>query len=229
MPKTLSGTYTVDGYTLTGSSQGLLNPITVTGSIAIGSGLIPAALYGHAANNAWIVTNLGTIPGGTAAAIGLFSGGTVVNAASGMLDGHFGVAVQHGTGSVTNTGTIIANTPGTKAAATEAIGVVLMAGGSVANQAPGQIAGQAAGVAIYVDAGTVTNTGLISGAQDGVYLSNGRVTNQSHGDITGGWGIVVQKTGGVLNTGTISGTTQGGLLLVGGGAVTHEGSIGGGL
>jgi T5SS/PEP-CTERM-associated repeat protein len=244
MSKTLSATY-ANGYTLTGTSEGVLDPVSVTGSIAIGSGLIPAALYAQGPDS-WTVTNQGSITGGAVAGIVLAAGGTVVNNQAGFLGGHFGVAIQGGPGSVTNSGTILAANAGTSATAYQAIGVLLSAGGGVLNQISSQITGRGAGVDILGGTGTVVNAGTISGpAYDGVYLANGSVTNMSGAVIKGGtisgggsigaggsvvtsgWGVVIQNGGSLYNAGLVTDAGQGGAFLGGGGGATNLGTISG--
>jgi hypothetical protein len=82
MSKTLSGIY-AHGFTLAGASWGVLNPVSVSSSIAIGSGLAAAALYAQGPD-AWTVTSQGTIAGGAVAGIELGAGGVVVNNARGI-------------------------------------------------------------------------------------------------------------------------------------------------
>ena len=241
MPKTISSTY-ANGYTLTGASQGVLNPVLVTGSIAIGSGTIPAALYAQGPN-AWTVTNHGSITGGAVAGIELGMGGSVVN--SQFLSGHLGIAVLGGPGGVTNSGTILAVNAGTSSSANQAIGILLSADGGVLNQTNGQIDGQGAGVDILGSTGTVVNDGSIGGAAyDGVYLANGSVTNAAGATISGGsiaaggsignggsivtsgWGVVIRNGGSLSNAGVVSGIGQGGAFL-GGGGVNNQGTMSG--
>jgi len=243
MSKTLSGAY-LNGYTLSGASQGVLNPVSVTGSIAIGSGLIPAALYAQGPNT-WTITNQGSITGGAVDAVELAVGGTVVNYQAGFLSGHIGVAVLGSPGGVTNSGAIIALSAGTAASAYQAIGVLLSAGGGVTNQINSQITGQGAGIDILGGTGTVLNSGTIAGrAYDGVYLANGSVTNLASGVIKGGtigsggsigaggsvvtsgWGVVIRTAGTLSNQGSVTGIGQGGAFL-GGGTVSNQGIIAG--
>ncbi len=241
MSKTLTGTYG-NGYTLSGASQGVLNPVTVTGSIDIGGGVIPGALYAQGPN-AWTVTNQGSISGGLVAGIDLAAGGLVINAATGSLSGHLGIAIQGTLGGVTNSGTIRAVNAGSSATANQAIGIILTAGGSVSNQLNAQITGQGAGVDILGGAGTVVNAGTISGpAYEGVYLDHGAVTNLSTGIISGGsiagggsigaggsivtsgWGIAIRNGGTLFNAGVVTGVGQGGAFL-GGGTATNQGTM----
>ena len=56
MPKLLAATCTIAGYTLTGTSFGVLNPVTVTGSIDLGASAATGALYAQGPG-AWTVTN----------------------------------------------------------------------------------------------------------------------------------------------------------------------------
>ena len=74
-------------------------------------------------------------------------------------------------------------------------GVLLMAGGTVNNEASGTILGSDAGVRIAGGLGTVINPGTIIGTNnDGVYLvASGSVENLSGGIIQGGnYGVHIE-------------------------------------
>jgi hypothetical protein len=75
---------------------------------------------------------------------------------------------------------------------------------------------------VELAAGTVANAGTITGgAESGVYLLNGSVTNAAGGRISGTWGTATKGTGTVVNAGTLSGAVQSGVYL-GGGSVTNQ-------
>src|ERR1700730_2839515 len=78
--------------------------------------------------------------------------------------------------------------------------IELLAGGSVTNAAVGSIKGTLVGVAIYNSAGTVVNSGGISGTNAtfgrGVYLgTGGLVINAASASITGGAGTNAAAVG----------------------------------
>lgn len=225
MSKTLSGTYSA-GYLLHGADWTTLNPVTVTGSIDLGTSTLSGALYAQGPAP-WTVTNQGEITGGTVAGIDLAAGGVVTNASPGVLNGMWGVYVNGGQGTVTNDGSITAVQVGAAPGSSNAVGILLAAGGTATNQADGHITGGWA-IAIEGAPGSVLNSGSLNGtSQSGVYLESGSVTNASGGQITGVWGVVVHAGGGsVANAGTIKGGSQIGAYLDGGN-VTNTGVIGG--
>jgi hypothetical protein len=106
--------------------------------------------------------------------------------------------------------------------------VKLEAGGEVSNASQGLIAGYYGGVAIYHDAGSVSNQGTILSNLSGVYLSaGGSVSNASGGTIAvtsattyAGVGIY-GASGSVTNCGMITGGYRAGVELSEGGAVTN--------
>ena len=237
MSLTIKGTYTIGGYSLVGTSFGVLNPVTVTGSIDAGTGS-PAALYAEGPGG-WTVTNSGTITGDLVNGIELASAGVVANGALGSVSGYYGILMNDG-GGVTNqaTGRISG----------QRLGVAFLAGaGTLAND--GTISG-ASKDGVYLDSGVVTNQphGSISGAygvvikgggslanagritggtgtgQSGVYLNNGPITNQAGAYISGGWGLYVHAIGTMVNAGTVIGASQGGGFL-GGGTLNNQGTM----
>src|SRR3984957_16226326 len=115
----------------------------------------------------------------------------------------------------------------------------LRTGGSVTNAAVGSIKGTLVGVAIYGSAGTVVNSGGISGTTTslgrGVYLgAGGSVTNAASASIRGGSGTGTTAIGVDLGaagsvTNAVSASIKGdhfGVYIVGGtGTVLNSGSI----
>src|SRR5271163_2736215 len=103
MAKTLSGSF-ANGYVLSAAS---LDPVTVTGTIGLGSSTHPGALYGEN-TTAWTITNQGAIAGGTAAGVDLAAGGAITNDPAGTIGGYWGIATQGGPTTVVNSGAIAA-------------------------------------------------------------------------------------------------------------------------
>jgi hypothetical protein len=161
------------------------NPLTITNTGKVTSS--GADGVQGPAGTAWAVTNAGTVSSSGADGIGLFTGGSISNAATGLVSATnsnrtgAGVYIGGSSGSVTNTGTI--------AAATSRNGILLNAGGTVTNGPSGVIAGYYNGIETIHGPGAVTNQGSISatGSQNGaaIYIeSTGTVTNTATGKIT---------------------------------------------
>jgi fibronectin-binding autotransporter adhesin len=170
-------------------------------------------------------------------------GATITN--DGRIEGKYGAGISFcncvvGTGTVTNTGTIVGYTYGIGSSGgtatititnsgtitgTHSYGVVLSNVGTVTNQAGGTISGYLAGIYISGGTGTVTNAGRITSSTSyGVYLSaGGSVTNS--GTITPGGGKAAIKFGGgagVSNTLTLqTGSALGGNVTGGGSGATN--------
>ena len=83
----------------------LTNPVTVTGTIDLGTSGQSGALQGENVA-AWIVTNQGLIQGGTVDGIDLLAGGTVTNEATALVSGLFAIEIQGTAGTVDNSGTL---------------------------------------------------------------------------------------------------------------------------
>lgn len=235
----------------TASSGTVLNTGTITGG-ATGidgygtslyvenAGFIGGATGVSLAGGVATLVNSGMVTGTYGNAIELAAGGSVSN--SGAITGAANGVVAGGPLSLTNSGAIMGD-------GTLGEGVVLDAGGTVANLAGGTIAGAGGGVVGYqyvtdlsnngsigassgaaVDltaGGSVGNAGMISGATDGIYFaSGGTLTNSSTGKITGGTDGVDAPAGArVTNAGTITGTGNDGVLLNGGLLDNQKGGV----
>jgi T5SS/PEP-CTERM-associated repeat protein len=224
---TILSSYYSNGVDLSDPS---LNPVTVTGTILLGTSVLGGALYGEP-GVAWDVTNQGTISGQSGAGIELLAGGTVANAASASVSGYWGVLTEGSPGTVVNYGTIAASS------GAGAAGVFLLQGGSVTNQTGGLIqslsdgvkTGALKGPGTAAGAGTVVNAGTINAgtASAGIFLlAGGSVINQQGAQVlAGGDGIeAMYGAGTVQNAGTIDGgpTNGAGIYLLFGGSVTNQ-------
>ncbi len=167
-------------------------------------------------DNGGLISNSGTITG-VGQGINLLAGGTVTNAAGGVIQtsgsvSSNGILVNGSAGTIANSGVISGGATGDGA-------VKLQAGGSVAN----------------------ASTGLLTGTVFAVYGSGGatRVTNAGTISATGGPGVLFTDTAGTFsntlsNSGAISGTgtavrfgAGNDLLQIAGGA-TFAGTVDGG-
>ena len=171
------------------------------------------------------VSNSGTITGTFDDAIGLFTGGSITNASGATISSVKALPEPLSTRSgrraatVTNSGNISATFHA----------ILIEGGGTVTNNAGGTITGQNAGVFFKNVAGTVNNSGIISGTAGtsvaGVYLeNNGNITNTSTGTISGlDFGAFLEGGAGTIsNSGSISGATYDGVVLGLGGMVTNN-------
>lgn len=187
------------------------------GSIA-NSGVISGSRYGVLVNNgAGSVSNSGDINAGYDG-ISLNRGGTVTNSGS-IFGAHIGVYTGNGLGDVSNSGTILARTGDA---------VSLYGGGTLTNSATGQLLGGYTGVYANGSGSHITNAGLITGPDFGVYLM-GASSISNAGTIAGGIdGVMDLGAGGQLtNTGLIHGG-QMGVRLAANGSIDNSGIISGG-
>ncbi|HEY7581575.1 MAG TPA: alkaline phosphatase family protein, partial [Acetobacteraceae bacterium] len=235
---TVSNNGTISSSSGTGVSLAGSGTVTSTGVVTGKNGVVLGS------GTAW---NSGSITATTGAAILIAGSGTVTNSgtlstpsygveldAGGMVNnmnsisgGHNAIRAFGAAATVTNSGNI---------AATVGDVIALHAGGSVTNAAGGTITGQGSyAAALYISgvAGTVTNTGSITGVPYAVDLvQGGTVTNNVGGNISSKRGVNIQgATGFVTNSGSISGSTAFGVRLNAGGQVTNlaGGSISGPL
>ncbi|MGO4671726.1 autotransporter domain-containing protein [Bosea sp. 2YAB26] len=241
-----SGTWTLDkAMTRSGATQVKAGTLAVANNAGLGSGSVTvdnsgalgATLKINAGisignevivNNGGTLNNAGTISRTAAGQVGVLSTAgvaTVVNAATGRIEGDY-VGVQLGDGgTVTNQGgTITAVSHGVlldkggdvsnlgatsviRASGTDGLGVFINTDGTVTNGTGASIAGGLGGVRIW-GAGTVTNTGgTISVTADNqghgveIVVGQGTVTNEGGGRITGKlYGVSFADGGTVTNT-----------------------------
>ena len=201
---TVYGVYLGNGGVVTNGSSADTSA-TVTGNIGV-----------RVSNAAGTVRNFGTIAAANAVTISatpagvvLQAGGSVTNGAAAdtkaMLGGIDGIYATTVVATVTNFGSIVG----------ENVGVVLLAGGVLANEAVDEIQGRADGVLLGA-AGTVTNLGTVRAAAGdgaGVYLHTGGVfINGSAANHTalifGHYGIDAAAPAKITNGGTIRGNTS---------------------
>jgi len=193
--------------------------------VIAGTTTFGSAVYGLS-SGAVSVTNAGTISqSGTAGAgVYLAGGGSVTNAAGGMISASSAVLID-GTGTVDNHGNI----------AGVSVGVEIQAG-FVTNAAGGTISGSG-GVNLNVSraplaggSGTLVNHGLISVTDIGVLVGVYSVaTNAADGTISSGnEGVLVEGTGAsigtLVNQGIVSGTISG-VAAFGGSIVDEAGGV----
>ena len=168
------------------------------------------------------VTNYGMIgaTSTTSTGIELDAGGNVIN--QNIIAAYNGIRISGGLGSVINTGTISQQT--------RDICVYLQTGGYVGNLG-GLIDGSSAAVGIEVlnGAGTVTNSGMVVGGNEVVFLYNGgMVTNSGTLAFNGTKAAVdVRHAAGVVNNSGLIESGGTAVQLVAGGAIANTGSIAG--
>jgi fibronectin-binding autotransporter adhesin len=223
--------------------------ITATGAHATGinlaaGGAVTNQLSGIISANEAVATvdgyvkNAGSIMGTGDGNVGIGGSGTLVNAASGVISGYFAVDEYEGS-SIVNAGTI--------GGPSSVVGIQLLGGGGITNQASGTIGGYHVIVGNTIagfpyfddDALTLVNAGLISGTDSGhnaigVDLSDGgTILNQANATITDYAGIVSNTYGDLFltNGGLIAGVgAKGvGIVLLTGGTIDNltGGSISG--
>jgi hypothetical protein len=191
--------------------------LDAAGSVA-NSGSINGSRYGVLVNNgAGNVSNSGAIDAGYDG-VSLNKGGTVTNSGT-IFGAHIGVYTGNALGSVSNSGTI---------SASSGDAVSLYSGGSLTNSATGALIGGYSGVYAGGSGSHITNAGLISGPDFGIYLMGASSVSNS-GTIAGGIdGVMDLGTGGQLtNSGLIHGG-QIGVKLAADSMVDNSGIVSGG-
>jgi hypothetical protein len=252
----------------TGTAAGHGIDLYLGGSVGNTGGLIEGSLGVFIKGAAGTVTNSGTIIGTGSNGAELDQGGSVTNT-GGLIEGTKGIVFTGAAGTVTNsasiigtsddgvysnaggvvtsTGGLIEGTNGivftgvtgavTNSASiigTSSVGVYLNTGGSVGNTGTGLIQGANFGVYIKGAGGTLTNTGtVVGGTANGIdLLAGGLVINTGAGLIRGAsFGVatgVSAFTTTVVNSGTVIGGTFNGVALDEGGTVIDSGTITGG-
>ncbi len=180
------------------------NPLIVLGGVTVsGSGY---GVYGNS-NQAWTITNQGTVIGAPGDGVDLVAGGMVRNgsATARISAGANGVKIINGPGTIANQGTI---------SGASGYGVFLNAGGAVTNTGTAaDIAGGKWGVFVVEAAPTtITNSGTISGTTGAVHFADadGNVFRLLPGAVTtgivqGGAGVDTLALGTAHSFGIISG------------------------
>ena len=219
------------------------NPLLITREGSVTSDGAAADGIDGAAGTTWSVTNLGRVSSANGTGILMKGAARVANA--GSISGVYGIDLRAG-GTVTNTlgatlagdltGLQIAGAKGTINNAGSITGsitgpstyaVTLQKGGSVTNT--GSIIGAEDGILIQGGVGTVTNSGVITATLDDAVamFAGGKVTNNAGGKITGnglnGAGVFI--TGGVgtvTNSGSIIGPDHIGILLSSGTVTNNQ-------
>ena len=176
------------------------------------------------------VANYGTITSSNSVAVSLSFGGTVSNAASGLIaGGGGGVYILGSAGTLSNFGTIKSTSPlsfdgvflgaggsvGNSGLISGLDGVDLRVGGTVSNSGTivgygsGNVAGIFLGFTYTAGAFQVTNSGsILSSASAVIMRGDGDVSNKAGALIEGGAaGISISGTGTIDNFGTITGTS----------------------
>ncbi len=222
MSRTISADTYTSGITLASGD----NPVTVTSiGVVKNTANTKAAIYGPVGTT-FTLANYGTISesGTNGRGVSLASGGTITNAATGLISAAGAIRISAAYGSVTNLGTIIS---------TSGVGIYSQDGGAVTNAAGATISGNSGGVSVQTDSGVVINLGLITEAATATtgnaisLASGGNIVNGQAGSGTStaslrgvSDGVLVQTAGAaVTNYGTITGTKIDGVVLNAGGMV----------
>jgi hypothetical protein len=215
---TTIGTTINHGVTIT-SSGSYQSPLTILAAGGIinsngSSGAAGDAIFGPAVA-AYTIDNAGTVSG-SYDGVDLRAGGGIGNSGS-IAGGDIGVYITGGVGSVSNTGAIVSVNDAN-------YGVLLEAGGAVANNGAGYISG---GIEIKGTAGFVGNSGtIVDRIGDGVRLrlggaviDYGTIASAADGIELGAAGSVGIGTAGLVTASAL------GVYFNGVGFVTNQGKI----
>ena len=187
-------------------------------SSVVNAGSISGRFGVLSTNPASTVTNAGSIQATgksgqgnsnelTGSGVQMRNGGTIVNAAGGVIDGYW-IGAQIGSfnganangGAVINAGTILANDPGVSGAA-----VWFKGDGRIENAATGTIGDGPFGIVTY-NTVSVVNAGTIGGNRALLFGGQGRIDNLAGGSIVGtARGIEIAGTTTIANRGVIGG------------------------
>ena len=229
----------ITGWTLTNEGSVTASAAGANGvDLASGGSVANAGLISGYQNGVDItagvatVTNTGTIessptkivassPSNYYDGVYLGAGGSVTNTGSGTIFGSIsGIDIAGGSGTVSNTGTILTTT-------LQGNGVALEDGGTVINSGTGSLYGDFSGVSVYGAAGFITNSAAIGAVGlngYGVYLgAGGTITNTGSGSIIGSYTGVAAASG-ITATLSTAGYVYGadtGVNFQGGGLITN--------
>jgi len=206
----------------------------------LAGGIITSSQIGVVLNYGGIVQNSGVISGDYSGVFAQYGGGTIINAAGGVIAGTAGEGAVCDRSSGISVASVNARDSGSGMGCTSRltaspISLGLPGGGLIASS---QVSGRVMtsyGIALR-SGGSVSNSGLISGNHGGINIGldgEGTVTNAASGVIAGldsySIGIQLKVAGSVLNSGSITGG-QGGIALTGAtGTVRNAGVISGGV
>jgi hypothetical protein len=199
------------------------NPLTITAS----GGVIATATdaIDGDSSTAWAISNAGTISSASGYGVSLLGAGSVTNYSGGSISGTGPTIFNFISGvSIGGSGTV--TNGGTISVSGGGYGVHLAGGGAVTNS--GFVTGGEDGVLIEGAPGQINNTGAISASvDDGAALfAGGTITNSATGSIQGSLvgpvaaGVFIQGSGNLQNDGVVIGNKYG-VFLSAGGSVTN--------
>jgi len=206
----------------TGIVLGAPGTLINKGLIQGGDGKIvsPDAVFGYAATD---VKNTGTIVDiGAGTALNLGAGSQILNTGS-ILSYGADIYIQSN-GTIRNAGLIGGDNPGHLGHG----GIFLEHNAALTNQSTGIISGF---TGVYFRDGRVNNAGIITGAFDGIDMApdlpgNPGATTTNTGTITGGEnGVAINRGGTLINHGLIAGAKDGAVVYTYGGTIINAGTI----
>ena len=207
------------------------NPLTITSSGSVisttGTPQSPVDAIDGGAGTSWAITNSGIVSSSFGYGVSLAgAGSSVTNNPGGSISGTgpTGFNIISGV-SITGSSGMVTN-GGTISVSGGGYGVHLAGGGAVTNS--GSITGGEDGVLIEGAPGQINNTGAISASvDDGAALfAGGTITNSATGSIQGSLvgpvaaGVFIQGSGNLQNDGVVIGNKYG-VFLSAGGSVTN--------